>query len=57
LKEIKPSISKDHLLISIAAGYKIEKIDSIIGSDKRIVRAMPNICAKVGSSSTGFSLS
>ena len=47
LEEIKSEITQDILLVSIAAGVTTQKIESIIGSDKRVVRVMPNTPALV----------
>lgn len=41
LENIKESV-KDQLIISIAAGITFNKIENILGTDKRIVRVMPN---------------
>jgi len=50
LKEIK-SYSKDKLIISIAAGISTNYIEKALGN-VRVVRAMPNIGAKIGESVT-----
>ena len=48
LSEIKETIIEmNNLVISIAAGVKIKKIESIIGSSARIIRAMPNTPASI----------
>lgn len=52
LQEIKKSIKHNQLLISIAAGIQISKIENIIGKNQPIVRAVPNICIKVNQSMT-----
>ena len=41
-------ISKDKLLISIAAGITTRHIESIIGKDMPVIRAMPNMPAVIG---------
>jgi len=46
LEEIKEEITQDKLVVSIAAGVSISKIESIIGHN-RIVRVMPNTPALV----------
>ena len=56
LQEIEPHITKDHLVVSIAAGYPISKLEKFLGSDKRIIRVMPNISAVVGGAASGYSL-
>ncbi|MBS5939929.1 pyrroline-5-carboxylate reductase [Clostridium sp.] len=48
LNEIKDSINKDTLVVSIAAGVTVKDIEDILGTDKKIVRTMPNTPALVG---------
>ncbi len=50
LSEIKEMISKEQLIISIAAGVKIRTIKRIMGEKQPVVRVMPNLCATVGMS-------
>lgn len=40
----------DKLFISVAAGISISTIQRYLGHDARIIRAMPNLCARVGES-------
>ena len=48
IDEIKGvATDKDILIISIAAGVKIEKIESQLGSPMRVIRAMPNTPASI----------
>ena len=47
LNGIKSSGTKDKLVVSIAAGVTTRFIESILGSDKRVVRVMPNTPALV----------
>lgn len=47
LEGIKSSVTKDKLVVSIAAGVTTGFIESILGSDKRVVRVMPNTPALV----------
>ena len=44
-----------HVLISVITGFSIAKIESIVGSNTAIVRAMPNTAAAVGQSMTCIS--
>lgn len=44
------------MVVSVAAGYPIERIEKFIGEDKRIVRVMPNTPAKVGAGSSPYCL-
>ncbi|MFH0826666.1 MAG: pyrroline-5-carboxylate reductase [Candidatus Omnitrophota bacterium] len=50
LNEVKDRL-KDKLVISIAAGITTGYIEKILGEVK-VVRVMPNICAKIGESQT-----
>ncbi len=57
LKEIKSSVTKEHVIISIAAGITIATMQEILGDEVRIIRAMPNTPAMVGKGMTGISYS
>ena len=46
LNEIKSCIN-NQIIVSIAAGIKIDTIEKIIGEDKKILRVMPNTPAQV----------
>lgn len=52
LEEVKGSITDKHIVISTITGFGISRIESIIGSDKNIIRAMPNTAIEVGQSMT-----
>ena len=57
LKQIKPYLTHDHLVISIAAGVTINSIESeLLPIKARCVRVMPNTPALVGASATGYCL-
>jgi pyrroline-5-carboxylate reductase len=56
LEEIRDDFSEKHLLLSIAAGVTLAKLEANLGADARIIRVMPNTPALVGSSATGFAL-
>ncbi len=47
LEEIKDAITPAQIIISMAAGYPIKKVEKILGDDKKIVRIMPNILVKI----------
>jgi len=55
-KKIKPFIDHQQVILSIMAGIPIEKITSALGS-KKIIRAMPNLPAQVGSGMTVYTSS
>ncbi len=54
LKEIRPAITPDHLVISIAAGITLAQLAEVLKESSRIVRVMPNTPALVGMSATAF---
>ena len=56
LAEISPAFKKDHLLISIAAGVTIAKLEAGLPAGARVIRVMPNTPALVGEGASGFAL-
>jgi len=56
LGEIRPAFNRDHLLMSIAAGVTLAKLEAGLGSGARAVRVMPNMPALVGASASAFAL-
>jgi len=54
LAEINPNFTPQHLLISIAAGLTISKMESALPANARVIRVMPNTPARVGASASGF---
>ena len=52
--ELRPMLRK-HVVVSILAGTPIQKVRSLLGRGVFIVRAMPNLGAKVGESITALS--
>lgn len=52
LEETKALLSEKHVVISTITGFSISKIEEIIGSDKFIIRSMPNTAISVGKSMT-----
>lgn len=57
LKEIKESINQKQLIISIAAGISINSIKNILGKRQPVSRIMPNLCAQIGESMSGWTKS
>lgn len=53
LEDITGSITNEHVVISIAPGITIKSLKEKMGSDVRIVRAMPNTPALLGEGMTG----
>jgi len=56
VEEIASGIDKDALVISIAAGVPIAKIESYFKKPVSLIRVMPNMPALVGSGMSAFSL-
>jgi pyrroline-5-carboxylate reductase len=56
MDELKPYLTADHLLISIAAGIPISQIESKLNYGVRVVRVMPNQPCMVGASASAFAL-
>ncbi len=52
LNEIKSALTANHVLISTITGYSIAKMESVVGSEANIIRAMPNTAIAVGKSMT-----
>jgi pyrroline-5-carboxylate reductase len=56
LQEIRPALTPGHLVISIAAGVPIAKLEGGLGGAARVIRVMPNTPALVGASASAFAL-
>lgn len=57
LKDMKDLISENHIIITVAPGFSIEKVKTIIGKNIKIVRSMPNTPALVGEGMSVLSFS
>jgi pyrroline-5-carboxylate reductase len=56
LVQLRPLVQPGHLVISIAAGVSIETIAHGLGTDRRIVRVMPNTPALLGEGASAYAL-
>jgi pyrroline-5-carboxylate reductase len=56
LAEIRDHITDKHLLISIAAGVPLAKIEAALPAGTRAIRIMPNTPALVGASASAYAL-
>lgn len=54
LSEIRNHLTAKHLLISIAAGVPLAKLEAGLGGEARVIRVMPNTPALVGASASAF---
>ena len=50
VKAFAADVPQDAMVISIAAGVSLERLEGLLGSDRKIVRVMPNLAAMVGES-------
>jgi pyrroline-5-carboxylate reductase len=48
VEEIAPAVTRDHTILSVAAGVTTGTIESLLPAGARVVRAMPNAPAVVG---------
>jgi pyrroline-5-carboxylate reductase len=56
LADIRDQFTRNHCLISIAAGMPLSKLEAGLGASARLIRVMPNTPALVGTSATAFAL-
>lgn len=57
LNDIKANTTKEHIMISIAPGITIDDVKMELGSDVKVVRAMPNTPALVNEGMSGICFS
>ncbi len=56
LSDIRDHFTEKHLLLSIAAGVPLARLEAGLGVATRVIRVMPNTPALVGASATAFAL-
>ena len=56
LAQLQPSMTADHLVISIAAGVPMATLEAGLGPEPRLARVMPNTPALVGEGAAAFCL-
>jgi pyrroline-5-carboxylate reductase len=56
LDELRPAVSGEHLIVSVAAGVTIASIDDGLGACGRLVRVMPNTPALVGEGASAYAM-
>ncbi len=57
LAEIRPRLTAEHLIISIAAGVTLQQLADGLGADRRLIRVMPNTPCLVGASAAAYAAS
>ncbi|OEF95643.1 pyrroline-5-carboxylate reductase [Desulfuribacillus alkaliarsenatis] len=53
-ENLKPFLTKEHVIISIAAGVTTTVIEQILGSSNEVIRTMPNTSSAICESATGI---
>lgn len=56
LSALKPILTTDHLVISIAAGVTLTTMARALGEDRRLIRVMPNTPCLVGAAASAYAL-
>ena len=56
LSEVRNDFTEKHLLLSVAAGVPLARLESALPAGVRLVRVMPNTPALVGASASAFAL-
>jgi pyrroline-5-carboxylate reductase len=54
LAEIRPRVTGQHLVISVAAGITLRRLRDGLSQDCRVIRVMPNTPCLVGESASGY---
>lgn len=56
LHETREQFSSAHLILSIAAGMPLARLEALVPPQSKVIRVMPNTPALVGASATAFAL-
>lgn len=56
IADVRDMVNADALVVSVAAGQTIERVERLFGREVHLVRIMPNLGAVVGESMTGYTL-
>ena len=56
LREVSQAFTDEHVLISIAAGVPLSRLEALLRTGARVIRVMPNTPALVGASATAFAV-
>jgi len=57
MNEIRPNVTADKLIVSIAAGVRLDTLSEGLGGETRLVRVMPNTPCLVGQAACGYCVS
>ncbi|WP_299061206.1 pyrroline-5-carboxylate reductase [uncultured Polaribacter sp.] len=55
IEELSSIITENHIVMSVAAGFEISAIERIVGTNKSVIRVMPNTAISIGKSMTCLS--
>jgi len=56
LADIKDKVTREHLIVSIAAGVTLKTLSDSLGEESRLIRVMPNTPCLVGASAAAYSV-
>jgi pyrroline-5-carboxylate reductase len=56
MEDLRPRLSGDHLIISIAAGVTIDRLTEGLGPGRRLIRVMPNTPALVSEGASAYAM-
>lgn len=56
MEDLRPRLTNDHLVISIAAGITLDRLTEGLGPGRRLIRVMPNTPALVGEGASAYAM-
>lgn len=56
LPALKPTLKKEHIVVSVAAGISLSYLENTLGGNKKIIRTMPNTPALVNEGMAAISI-
>lgn len=54
LEKIKENLDNKKIILTIAAGFSVERTENLIGAEKKVIRTMPNTPAQILEGMTGI---
>jgi pyrroline-5-carboxylate reductase len=56
LEELRPQVTSEHLVVSVAAGITLDALSAGLGLGRRLIRVMPNTPALVGEGASAYAM-